>query len=737
MQSFIDILDGDIWGPVNISLSLNDSKIINTSDLTFTDSSNITVNKIMIVTWDLETETLGDTNMTVNITPAYGTADTEDLNATIMPLLAYPNNTIINYSNPQLLFINVTGFGPSLSDSFRVQVNQQYRSIENYLNFNFDSYLSDISNNYYVYSRSYPWTHISGIYDLSFTMENLYSKNISNMTESFFVNYGTVDISFTATPLEVTQGNVSQQEIIIKAIDGDIRNITFNFTSHNTTLLDISAGNSSNQTVEYISNYMAIGDEISLSWNITAGILYEDYVNVSVSANSTYVLNNATEMKGDPIYINATADTTPPRVENVTRQYDLINLKEHILIYADIYDKSTFTAKAEITYPNMIFKENITMQFFSGNTYYAIFPDANVTTDETEFYRIKIYVTDAGNHQNASDNKTTFNTTDLYQINYSMNHILFNLGEQAQILLSILTVNNNTIDNYNLTMLMKKSGEENDTTLLPNNMTTGYNYMIGASDPTGTYNLDMNVSKDGNTANISGNFTVSNIYSLDFTQPTSNFQTQQPLAWLYDYSSPEIKVFNARGEQLYWGLYVDITCAQPTSLPLYYDGTGTYSVDTDIEACLMPSYEGPFDILAFTNDSYNNTGSSSITMTLTYGSGGSTGGDDSTPSSSPPSVNFPPSSDPVNYTGPEMRSEFFFHIDWKDISIMQGETTEIVASLDNTGDYDLNISITYTSGCCNIEINDSYFVKTKNKQSIEIVISSKLSESPGDPTSSR
>ncbi|MCK5289997.1 MAG: hypothetical protein KAJ56_03550, partial [Candidatus Aenigmarchaeota archaeon] len=373
---------------------------------------------------------------------------------------------------------------------------------------------------------------------------------------------------------------------------------------------------------------------------------------------------------------------------------------------------------------------NITMQYLSGNTYYAIFPDANVTTDETEFYRIKVYASDAGDYQNASDNKTTFNTTDIYQINYTLNHILFNRGETAETILSILTVNNNTIDNYNLTLLMKKSGDENDTTLLPNNMTTGYNYTIDASDPTGTYNLDMNVSKDGNTANISGNFTVSNLYSLDFTQPTENYQTQQPLAWLYDYSSPKIKVFNARGEQLYWGLYVEITCAQPASLPLMYDGSGIYYVDTDTEACQMPSFEGPFNILAYVNDSYNNTGSSSITMTLTYGSG-SPGGDDSTPSSSSPPANFPPQSDPVNYTGPEKRSEFFFHIDWKDISIMQGETTEIVASLDNTGDYDLNISISYTSGCCDIDIDESYFVKAKNKQSIEIVISSKLSESPG------
>jgi len=738
IQSFIDILDGDIWAPVNISLSLNDSKIINTSDLAFTSGENVTVNKTMIITWDLETETLGDTNMTINITPAYGTSDTEELNATIVPLLAYPNNTVINYNDHQLLIINVTGFGPSLEGfdgMFSATFQQQYRSYgEGTIYFDFDSDLSDISNNHYVYSWLYQLTSMSGIYDLSFVMENLYSKSISNTTESFFVNYGTVDISFTATPLEVTQGNASQQEIIIKAINGDIRNITFNFTSHNTTLLDISTGNSSNQTVEQISNYMAVGDEISLSWNITAGILYEDYVNVSVSANSTYVLNNATEMKENPIYINATADTTPPRVENVTRQYDLINLKENILVYVDIYDTSTFTAKAEITYPNMIFAENITMQYLSGNTYYAIFPDANVTTDETEFYRIKVYASDAGDYQNASDNKTTFNTTNIYLINYTLNHILFNLGETTETTMSILTVNNNTIDNYNLTMLMKKSGDENDTTLLPNNMTTGYNYTIGGSDPTGAYSLNMNVSKDGNTANISGNFSVSEEYSLNFIKPTTNFREVASMAYLEGNSAPNINVYNARGEQVYSGVSVDLYCANSNkSLIFGADWTFYIYVEVEDDQCQMPaSIDGfkTYNLIADASDYYNNSGTNNIN--ILYGTAPPAGGgDDSTsPSSSSPPANFPPQSDPENYTGMEKRSEFFFYVDQKDINIIQGENAEIIANLDNTGDYDLNISITYTSGCCDIGINESYFVKAKNKQSIEVVISSKLSENP-------
>ena len=78
----------------------------------------------------------------------------------------------------------------------------------------------------------------------------------------------------------------------------------------------------------------------------------------------------------------------------------------------------------------------------------------------------------------------------------------------------------------------------------------------------------------------------------------------------------------------------------------------------------------------------------------------------------------------------EKRSEFFFYVDQKDINIIQGENAEIIANLDNTGDYDLNISISYTSGCCDIGINESYFVKAKNKQSIEVMILSKLSENP-------
>ena len=729
MHSFADILDGDIWGPVNISMSLNDSKIINTSDLTFIDGANVTVNKTMIITWDLETETLGDINMTINITPAHGTSDTKDLNATIVPLLAYPNNTVINYNDPQLLIINVTGFGPSLEGEdgmFSATFQQQYRSYgEGTDHFNFDSDLSDISNNHYVYSWSYIWTSMSGIYDLSFTMENLYSKSISNTTESFFVNYGILDILVGTNIITIKGGGYDEQSAIIIANNGDVRNITLNFTSFNTTVINISSTDTINRTEDHLMS----GKNKEYFWNISA--ISEGLSNVTVKGSALF--GNVLIAQNHTINVTLADDTEAPKVSNVSIEYDIINLKENITIYAKITDNyAVDKAIVQVFYPNLSgYSENYTMSstYSEDNTYYSIFSNATLITNDTELYRIKIYANDSASFMNASDNKTTFNTTNIYQINYTLNHILFNRGETAETTLSILTVNNNTIDNYNLTMLMKKSGEENDTTLLPNNMTTGYNYTIDALDSTGTYNFSMNVSKNGNTANISGNFSVSNQLSLSFEQPTENFQTQQPLAWLYDYSSPEIKVFNARGEQLYWGLYVEITCAQP-SLPLMYDGSGIYYVDTDTEACLMPSFEGPFDILAFTNDSYNNTGSSSITMTLTYGSGGSTGGDDSTPSSSSPPANFPPQSDPVNYTGLEKRSEFFFNIDQKDISIMQGENVEIIANLDNTGDYDLNISITYTSGCCDIGIDESYFVKAKNKQSIEIAISSKLSESP-------
>ncbi|NOQ37977.1 hypothetical protein GQ472_03735, partial [archaeon] len=729
MQSFADILDGDIWGPVNLSMSLNDSKIINTSDLTFIDGANVTVNKTMIVTWDLETETLGDINMTINITPEYGTADTEDLNATIMPLLAYPNNTVINYGNPQLLIINVTGFGPSLegyNGMFSAGLQQQYRSYgEGIIYFNFDSYLSDISNNYYVYSMPFTFTDMSGIYDLSFAMENLYSKTLLNTTESFFVNYGTLNISIGVTTEKIKSGSYGEQTARITAQNGDVRNITLNFTSFNTTVINISTSDTLDRTKDYLQSEIFE----DFSWNISA--ISEGLSNVTV--NGSALFGDVLVAINHTINVTLADDAEAPKVENISLEYGLVNLKENLTIYADIKDNyDIHTAIAQVFYPNSSgYSENYTMVFtFSGNTYEFIFFNATKITNDTELYSIKIYANDSASFMNASDNQTTFNATDIYQINYSMNHILFNRGEQAQILMSILTVNNNTIDNYNLTMLMKKSGEENDTILLPNNMTTGYNYTLDGTDPTGTYNLSMNVSKYGNTANISGNFSVSNQFSLSFEQPTENYQTQQPLAWLYDYSSPKIKVFNARGEQLYWGLYVEITCAQPTSLPLIYDGSGIYYVDTDIEACQMPSFEGPFDILAYVNDSYNNTGSSSKTMALTYGSAPPGGGDDSTPSVSPNPGNPNPPSDPENYTSMEKRKEFFFSIDQRDISIIQGENAEIVASLDNTGDYDLNISITYISGCCDIGIDESYFVKAKNKQSIEIAISSKLSESP-------
>ncbi|MCK5593984.1 MAG: hypothetical protein KAI18_01945 [Candidatus Aenigmarchaeota archaeon] len=729
LQSFAEVEDGDIWGSTDYTILKGDSKISNQSTMGFQNTSNIGLGSQQIIDWgEFNTDLLGDTNFTIYITPSKGATTTEQINTTIVPLTASIDKSIINYSDSNILYINVTGFGPSLqgpNGMFSASIKQEYIGIEDTAtNFYFDSGLSDITNDYYVYSSNYATTAMSGNYDLNFTMRNQYNKNISNTTESFFVNYGTLNI-LLSTPKKVVGGTYSEQSASIETFGGDVRNISLNFTSYNTTVIDISP----TDVINRIHDYLLYGTSFEYFWNISAKD--EGVSNVTVKGIASF--GAVLQVNNDSINVTSAPDTEAPTIHNVSIEYSLVNLMENITIYANITDNYYVdTAIAQIFYPNLSgYSVNYTMNTnYSTGEFYFTFSNTTILTNETDFYSIKIYAKDSADSLNSSDNTTTFNTTDQYNIGLSLNYNLFNLGQSVISTIPVYTVNNNSITDFNLTLMMKRSGDENDTVLLPNNQTDTYTYNINASDPIGIYNLDMNVSKDGNTANFSGTFTVSNVYTPDFTQPTSNYQTQQPEDFLYGYASPLIDILNARGEKVeFWGVDVWITCAQPSNLSLFLNEDWQYYVDTGTEACQMPSGYGPFNILAFVNDTYNNSGTSSVQMTIQEYSAPDTGGT-SPGGTSPPSSGFPPPQDFTNYSGYEKRNEFFFYTDMRDLNMFQGETRDMTFSLDNTGDYDLNITASYELDGLTLEINNSYFVKSKNKQSIPIKVISTLTDSP-------
>ncbi|NOQ55910.1 MAG: hypothetical protein GQ477_03850 [Nanohaloarchaea archaeon] len=728
LRSFTETIDGDIWGPTDYTLSIADSKISNISGMTSSDTSNLEIGTTQIMNWNLETKELGDTNLTIDITPTNGIQTTTKINTTIVPLFVYPVSYTRDYGFPEILYINVTGFGPSLqgpNGMFSANIKQQYRETsETITDFIFNSGMSNILNNNYVYWAYYTQTHMSGNYDLNFTMRDQYDQNITNTTESFFVNYGHLDIVVSDGLKTIQGGTYGKQSIEITAYSGDVRNITLNFTSYNTTVINIS----STDVINRSHNILVSGTSSVYSWNVSA--INEGVSNVTVKGNAS--LGSVLVANNNTINVTAAADTEAPKINNVSVGYNLVNLKENITINADITDNYYVeTATVQVFYPNLSgYSENYTMEYnYSDGKYYFLFPNTTILTNETDFYRIKIYATDSADQLNASDNTTTFNTTDQYTIDLLLNNNLLNRGEDMISQIVVKTVNNNPITDFNLTLNMKKAGDENDTVLLPNNQTDNYPYNINASDPIGLYTLDMNVSKYGNKANFSGNFTVSNIYTLDFKQPTSNYLIQQPQANLYGYASPLIQVLNARGEKVEsWGVDVWMTCAQPSNLSLFVEMDWDYYVDTGTEACGMPSFEGPFDILAFANDTYNNSGASSLQMTIQAYNAPEGGGD--TGGTSPQSPGFTPAQDPTDYAWNEKMNEFFFYTDMRDLNMFQGEVREMTFSLDNTGDYDLNITTSYELDGLTIEMNKTYFVKSKNKQSITIKILSTLSDTP-------
>ncbi|MCK5063135.1 MAG: hypothetical protein KAR23_04340, partial [Candidatus Aenigmarchaeota archaeon] len=309
---------------------------------------------------------------------------------------------------------------------------------------------------------------------------------------------------------------------------------------------------------------------------------------------------------------------------------------------------------------------------------------------------------------------------------------LYNKGDVVNIDVLVYNANNETVSNFNTTIRLAKPTV--NVTLVDDKMQDNASYSITISDlPTNTeikfytYAFAANVSKDGNSGNDSKDFNVTkhlvaNFVSVDDGQYVAA-NSIVPLT---------VEVTNIRGDETHEAL-VSVECSKCVYNTLILTKVSS-TLYANMEKLIAPSSSTSFGVIADPVDLYKNGEGvdDDNTIVLTTISQ-NTPEDDSGGGGDTPTGFIGGLMDKILDDDKEEKvvKDFIFDTEQDELKIIQGESAEIIAYLENTGDTDLNITVSYSLDCCTVEINDSYFIKAKNKQSLTINVFSDLLEKPG------
>lgn len=281
--------------------------------------------------------------------------------------------------------------------------------------------------------------------------------------------------------------------------------------------------------------------------------------------------------------------------------------------------------------------------------------------------------------------------------------------------------------------MLKKQIKDNPILLLNNTINSSAQYKITTADSPmdsdsnkfSLYTFYANVSKYGNIGNISASVNVTNHLITSFEGITGGqyYSTNSiiPLT---------VSLTNIRGEETQESI-VSIECDKCLNkkVSLTKISTDTYA---DLERIIAPSYEDNFALEIIAVDIYKNDDLSedppSIVLTTDsyFNTLNSEGGGASATIS-----------DVQNFIQDQLDKVFQrpiddFKFDSDDvINIVTGETVESLASIENTGDTSLYLTVDYSLDCCTVDMVDRFTLELNERRSIPITISSNLSEIPG------
>ena len=569
---------------------------------------------------------------------------------------------------------------------------------------------------------SYSGTYSNITQSDNYTIEIIVSAD-GDMSElsSFFAEYGTVRIvsaiglnNTLLIPIDKTYNH----SWYIYPIKGDLVDVNATLNISDDTILNFSdseiilkqLGNISYE--QYKTGYL-------IFWELNTTQIGISDIDLNVS--STYSTNLTT------IEINVTdSDSEDPVIGNHS-SYSIVNLNDTLEITIGATD-NTFVKSVivEVTDPTQT-KTNMTAHISGIGEYTANFDK----TTSTGNYSYDIYVSDISDNNASSTNSTEFNVTDKYDLHIVPNYLVYNKGETIDVEVLVYDINNRSVSSFNLSLDLVK---DNPVSLVNNTINSSAQYKITTADsPTESnsnkfyeYVFNANVSKYGNTGNISVSVNVTNHLVTSFEGIPNNkyyvVGTPIPLT---------VKVTNIRGGEAQESI-VQVTCP---NCPVYSVSLTKVSeyIYSDLERLIAPESVMLFGISADAVDIYKNgktkdgidnpimflnTDPSSLSNNAE--SGGVSGA----------------MSDVQNFI--QDLTDKIFQIPTTDfkfdsdavINVVTGETVESLTSIENTGDTRLYLNTDYTLDCCTVDMIDKFTLELNERRSSPITISSNLSEIP-------
>ncbi|MCK5233294.1 MAG: hypothetical protein KAJ91_00600 [Candidatus Aenigmarchaeota archaeon] len=574
----------------------------------------------------------------------------------------------------------------------------------------------------YIYEANYTSLNYSGTHLVSSNVTTQSSTGDIVSNSSFFVEFGTPVITKGATFEEYPKVSTSYlYGFDIYAEGGDLRDINATLLTFNDTIINYTAGEGISQNITFIAR----SNTKLVSWNLTTGAIGDKTTNISVVANSSSGLGGAGYKDANVTVIYA--DSEAPVIHWFSISQNKINLRQGITVTVNVSDNIQVRhVIAEITAPEFSFNTTNSTDW-KAEGLWTILIDSDFI-NQTGNYSVKVHATDVGDNISSSQSNTTFTAYDTYTISLSTNYSAYNRGEN--ITFAIDDVNNNTVQAA--TWIVNETIANNTTTIF-SGLADEHIYTFSSNKTSGAYTLNIFVNKSGNTGNYT-NKSVSATASLEieFTYPSSasTFQKNTP----FD-PQPKVRIKNIRGELLNYAVSVNFSCPNAAGLSLSYIADLNYTRSASPFCASSSSAGASFSINAEASDVYNNTGVSSLQLYTSPdaalpppppGGGGGGGGETTTIY-----VN-QTSNESISPYIPQKTHGFNISINPTQVSIMQGMEELIIASLANTGDFDLTIQLRNSNTSLSVDYAKEVFLKKGDETDIPIKIHANLSLPPAE-----
>jgi len=466
--------------------------------------------------------------------------------------------------------------------------------------------------------------------------------NYTRSTTNRLLKVDLVNVTITyLPPRRWLEWNLTYENGSVIVSDGV--NFSRNDTINVTALWDFAGFNTTGVYIEHNgsganTNYSLTDVDTVTNWtNFT--LTLSNSTHFPTAGNVTVVAIHAEDVHGQ---INM---TTPvhyfsligfANVTNVTFDSNSILNGTNATLYCNVTDGNS---SAGITDYNASFYQNdsflgsnITNSSGIATFLYEDSTNINMTSLASQTLSIKCNIT-----ANVSlyydflgtrEGNRTLNIVAMGSVNLTENHSIYNRGENLT--LAIHDTNNNSISNITWIVNLTKY-QENESTLY-NLSNDTFRFNISPTDPVGNYTLLVNGTKQDHSIQQTFRFNVSSTLTPVFDIPAADTGFSAG-ASLTGVNLPEVRIENARGENITYNVSVTLTC--PNQDIVLEKVGDVYKNTSSVETCNAHTSSGTtFNITAnITNDSNNNTGLGNLSLQTSAassatgsGGGGSGGG---------------------------------------------------------------------------------------------------------------